>query len=311
MQVLHSIAQLARVPGPTVLAIGVFDGVHLGHQAVLNRALADAAQRGGNSVAVTFDPHPLRVLRPDKAPRLLTSTAHKIRLIQNLGIPYLLIIPFDGGFAATSPEDFIVALARAAPLLREICVGHQWSFGKGRAGNLESLRALGDRLGFDEVGVEAVKVDGDVVSSTLVRNAVESGDLLRVERFLGRKFTILGTVVMGDRRARTLGFPTANLAAHNEQFPPNGVYAARTTRGLKSHGGVVNIGVRPTFYQEAGERVLELHLLDFSGDIYGEEVEVTFEKFLRPERKFANVDDLRAQIANDIVKVRTALSTSR
>lgn len=305
--VLTSISELAALPGPLFLAIGVFDGVHLGHRAVIERALSDARKEGGTAVVVTFDPHPIRLLRPQQAPRLLTSTSHKIRLIRDLGVSQLLIIPFDQAFAATPPEEFIRALAGAARPLREICVGFEWSFGKNRAGNLALLEQLGQELGFDEVGVPAVEADGKVVSSTLIRGAVETGDLAMAARLLGREYTILGTVSKGAQLGRTLGFPTANLSAHNEQFPPNGVYAVEAVRGSEVLRGVANIGVRPTLENASGERLIEVHLFDFAQDIYGEDLEITFRRFLRPEKKFPSLDALREQIAADAISARAAL----
>ncbi|MES2571856.1 MAG: bifunctional riboflavin kinase/FAD synthetase [Verrucomicrobiota bacterium] len=304
MNVLRSIEELTSIHGPVVLAIGVFDGVHLGHRAVIERALADARQANGTAVVATFDPHPIRILRPEHAPRLLTSTEHKTRLIRALGIEHLLILPFTTAFAATPPEHFIRELANACRPLREICVGHQWSFGKGRAGNLELLERLGKELGFEEVGVHAVEIDGQIVSSTLIRKAVEAGDLDTARRFLGRPYTVLGTVVEGDRLGRTIGFPTANLWAHNEQFPPNGVYAVDVSRTAQTLRGVANIGVRPTIANASGQRVIEVHLFDFDADIYGEDLELTFRRFLRPEKKFASLDDLRAQITHDAAQAR-------
>ncbi|MGB8167581.1 MAG: bifunctional riboflavin kinase/FAD synthetase [Chthoniobacteraceae bacterium] len=306
--VCHSIADLGKIPGPLFLAIGVFDGVHLGHRAVIERAIADAHKAGGTAVVVTFDPHPIRLLRPQSAPRLLTSTSHKVRLIRALGAPQLLIIPFDRTFAATPPAEFIRALAAAAQPLREICVGFEWSFGKDRAGNLALLKELGQELGFDEVGVPAVEVDGQVVSSTLIRGAVESGDLTKAAQFLGRDYTILGTVAKGAQLGRTLGFPTANLSAHNEQFPPNGVYAVEVARNGQSLRGVANIGIRPTLENASGERLIEVHLFDFHEDIYGEDLEITFRHFLRPERKFPSLDALREQIAADAASARTVFA---
>ncbi|HSI15300.1 MAG TPA: bifunctional riboflavin kinase/FAD synthetase [Chthoniobacter sp.] len=305
--VLRSIDELRTLPGPLFLAIGVFDGVHRGHQAVIRRALEAARFADGTAVVVTFDPHPVRVLRPEQAPRLLTSTAHKLQLIRDLGVTHQLIIHFDLTFAATPPEDFIRALAAAAQPLREICVGFEWSFGKGRAGNLALLERLGGQLGFDEVGVPAVEMDGEIISSTLIRAAVENGDLARAAKLLGREFTILGTVVEGDRLGRKLGFPTANLSAHNEQYPPNGVYAVEAKRGDQVLPGVANIGVRPTVKHAGGERLLEVHLFDFSEEIYGEDLEITFRKFLRTEQKFAGLEELRAQIQKDAAEARAAL----
>jgi riboflavin kinase/FMN adenylyltransferase len=302
--VLRAIDQLRELPGPLFLAIGVFDGVHLGHQAVIRRALEAAQREGGTAVVVSFDPHPVRVLRPEQAPRLLTSTAHKLQLIRDLGVQHQLVIHFDLHFAATPPEEFIRALASAARPLREICVGFYWSFGKGRAGNLALLERMGAELGFAEVGVPAVEIDGEIVSSTLIRAAVEAGDLARGARLLGRDFTILGTVVEGDHLGRTLGFPTANLSAHNEQYPPNGVYAVEARRDGRSLPGVANIGVRPTVKHAGGERLLEVHLFDFEEEIYGEDLEITFRKFLRPEQKFASLDALGEQISRDSTEAR-------
>jgi riboflavin kinase/FMN adenylyltransferase len=302
-----SISDLSTLPGPLFLAIGVFDGVHLGHQAVLGRALEDARKAGGTAVAVTFDPHPVRVLRPEQAPRLLTSTPHKLRLIREFGFEHILLIRFDQAFAATEPADFIRELAAAAHPLREICVGFEWSFGKRRAGNLALLDRLGDELGFAEVGVPTVEVEGEIVSSTLIRRAVETGDLARAARLLGREFTILGTVVEGEQLGRKIGFPTANLSAHNEQFPPDGVYAVEARRGSQRLGGVVNIGVRPTIRHATGERVFEVHLFDFAESIYGEDLEISFRGFLRPEQKFPSLEALKTQIALDAAEARGVL----
>jgi len=305
-KVLRAIPELATLPGPIYLAIGVFDGVHLGHRSVLLRALTDA-RNGGAAVAVTFDPHPVNILRPGHAPRLLTASGHKLSLIRALGIGAVLVIPFTSEFAATPPEEFVNQLHAACRPLREICVGHEWSFGKGRAGNLEMLRRMGDRLGFDEVGVPAVQVDGEIVSSTAIRAAVEAGDLTRAARLLGRDYSILGTVAHGGRLGRTLGFPTANLSAHNEQFPPNGVYAVTAQWRGRPLKGVVNLGIRPTIASAAGERLLELHLFDFDQEIYGDDIEVTFRAYLRPERKFENLEALKTQIATDAALARSAL----
>lgn len=307
LEVLTGIGQLARIEGPLYLAIGVFDGVHLGHRAVIERAVRDARAGQGTPVVVTFDPHPLRVLRPQNAPRLLTSTAHKLLLIRGLGVRHLLVIPFTAAFAATEPADFIRELAAAGRPLREICVGHQWSFGKGRAGNLELLRQLGDGLGFEEVGVPAVEMDGQIVSSTLIRQAVEAGELEKAARLLGRDYTILGTVVRGRELGRTIGFPTANVAAHNEQFPPDGVYAVEACIAGRAFGGVANIGFRPTVEPGGSERRLEVHLFDFDRDIYGAEVEVRFVRFLRPEQKFDGLAQLQAQIKEDAAAARRIL----
>ena len=304
MQVLSSISELAELPGPLFLAIGVFDGVHLGHQAVISTSARHAKEVGGTPVVVTFDPHPAKVLRPNDAPHLITATQHKIALIRDLGVAHLLVLHFDRRFAATAPEDFVEQLVENSRPLREICVGHEWSFGKGRAGNLALLKQLGLTHKFNVVGVEAVTVNGEVVSSTAIRKAVADGNLVKATQMLGREYTILGTVIAGEKLGRKLGFPTANLSAHSEQFPPNGVYVAEARLAGSLHRGVANLGYRPTVSAGKPERLLELHLFDLEREIYGEEMEVKFRRYLRPEQKFENVEALKAQIARDVEEAR-------
>jgi len=304
MQTLHFISELSALPGPLFLAIGVFDGVHLGHQAVISTSARHAHSADGTPVVVTFDPHPEKVLRPQAAPHLLTATQHKITLIRNLGVAHLLIIKFDKEFAATPPEKFVDQLVANSKPLREICVGHEWSFGKGRAGNLDLLKKLGARFDFNVVGIPPVSSNGDVVSSTAIRRAVEEGNLAKAAEMLGRQYTILGTVVRGDNLGKKIGYPTANLSAHSEQFPPNGVYFAEAwIDGVLQHG-VINLGVRPTVGGGKSERVLEIYLLDFDRDIYGKDVEVRFVQYLRPEKKFENLEALTRQIDADVRKAR-------
>ncbi len=304
MQILRSISELSQLPGPLFLAIGVFDGVHLGHQAVISTSARHAKEAAGTPVVVTFDPHPAKVLRPQDAPHLLTATQHKIALIRDLGVVHLLVLHFDRQFAATPPEDFVQKLVTHAKPLREICVGHEWSFGKGRAGNLALLKQLGTTYDFDVVGVQAVSVNGEAVSSTAIRRAVADGDLTKATQMLGREYTILGTVKAGEKLGRKLGFPTANLSAHSEQFPPNGVYVAEARLAGALYRGVANLGYRPTVSAGNPERLLELHLFDMNKDIYGEEIEVRFLRYLRPEQKFENVETLAAQIERDVAEAR-------
>ena len=304
MKTLHSISQLTHLHGSIFLAIGVFDGVHLGHQAVISTSTSHARSADGTPVVITFDPHPLKVLRPRNAPHLLTATQHKIALIRDLGVEHLLVINFDKKFAATPPENFIEQLVIHSRPLREICVGHEWSFGKDRRGNLDLLKKLGAQFDFDVVGIPPVKVNGAVVSSTAIRQAVEKGDFAKAAAMLGRDYTILGTVKAGDKLGKKLGYPTANLSAHSEQFPPNGVYLVEARiQGVFYHG-VVNLGYRPTISSGKSERVLEIYLLDFDRDIYGENVEVRFVRYLRPERKFDSLEALVGQIKLDVRQAR-------
>ena len=304
MEILRSIPELERLRGPLFLAIGVFDGVHRGHQAVISTSADHAAASNGTPVVVTFDPHPEKVLRPQAAPHLLSATEHKIALIRALGVEHLLIITFDKQFAATEPEDFVQKLVIHSKPLQEICVGHEWSFGKNRRGNLDLLKKLGAKFNFDVVGIPPVKINGAVVSSTAIREAIEKGDLAKAAEMLGREYTILGTVTRGDNLGKKIGFPTANLSAHSEQFPPNGVYVAEARIDGELYRGVINLGIRPTVSSGKSERVLEIHLLDFNRDIYGHDVEVRFLKFLRPEKKLANLDALVQQIRQDVERAR-------
>ncbi|HEX3420652.1 MAG TPA: bifunctional riboflavin kinase/FAD synthetase [Candidatus Udaeobacter sp.] len=303
MQILRLIPELSQLPGPLFLAIGVFDGVHLGHQAVISTSAEHAHAANGTPVVVTFDPHPEKILRPEKAPHLLTATPHKIALIRALGVHHLLIIRFNKQFAATEPEDFVHQLVQHSNPLREICVGHQWSFGRNRRGNLQLLKKLGAQSDFDVVGIPPVGVNGEIASSTTIRSAVEAGDLKKAATMLGREYTILGTVVRGDDLGKKIGFPTANLSAHSEQFPPNGVYFAEAKLDDAVYPGVVNLGYRPTV-SSSKDRILEVYLLDFDGDIYGKDLELRFICYLRPEKKFENVDALVCQIESDVQQAR-------
>jgi riboflavin kinase/FMN adenylyltransferase len=305
MQILSSIPELSRLSGPLFLAIGVFDGVHRGHQAVISTSAEHAQAAKGTPVVVTFDPHPIKVLRPTKAPHLLTATQHKIKLIRRLGVQHLLVIKFDKAFAATPPEDFVQQLVTHSKPMREICVGHEWSFGKGRRGNLALLGKLGAQFNFNVVGIPPVTLgNGELVSSTAIRHAIEAGDFAKAAEMLGRDYTILGTVVPGENLGKKIGFPTANLSAHSEQFPPNGVYFAEATLDGIVYPGVVNLGYRPTVSSNKAERVLEIYLLDFDQDIYGKDIEVRFVQYLRPEQKFENVDALVRQIELDVQQAR-------
>jgi riboflavin kinase/FMN adenylyltransferase len=303
MEILRSISELSRLPGPLFLAIGVFDGVHLGHHAVISTSAEHARAANGTPVVVTFDPHPEKILRPEAAPHLLTATRHKIALIRGLGVGHLLMITFDKEFAATEPEEFVQQLVKYSNPLREICVGHEWSFGRNRRGNLDLLKKLGRQFDFHVVGIPPVTVNGELVSSTTIRRALEAGDLTKAAAMLGREYTILGTVVRGDDLGGKIGFRTANLTAHNEQFPPNGVYFAQARLDGAVYPGVINLGHRPTV-STGQERVLEIHLLDFDRDIYGKDLEVRFLQYLRPEKKFENVEALARQIDVDVRRAR-------
>lgn len=307
MQTHRSIDSLSSLPGPIHLAIGVFDGLHLGHQEVIRHAREAAAAEGGTAVVVTFDPHPIRVLRPNESPRLLTSTRHKELILARLGVHELLEIPFTKALSEQTADEFIGTLEKACSKLGSISVGTDWAFGRGRTGNLKTLKLLGDRHGFKVNGTPRVCVEGEAVSSTRIRHAVEGGDFSAAQKLLGREYSVLGTIVEGRKIGRKIGFPTANLATEAEQLPPVGVYAVRATLDGEILPGVANLGYRPTVENGDPERKLEVHLLDFNGDIYGKELEVRFVERLRDEVKLPSLEALKEQIAKDSAKGRKVL----
>jgi len=310
MKVLTDIAELGDLPGPLHLAIGVFDGVHLGHRAVIEAAKDSAGEKGGTVVVVTFDPHPVEVLAPENAPRLLTDTAHKLRLFaREAGIGHVLLVRFNREFAGLGGEDFVRRLLLAAPEagIARVCVGNEWRFGRGRSGDVALLERLGREHGFAVSGIGLVEIGGQRVSSTRVREAVASGDLETAALLLGRPYSVFGTVVKGRQLGRTLGFPTANLAVWREQLPPAGVYAVRATGTGDGWNGVANLGFRPTVEGGDAELKLEVHLFGLDHEIYGEELEVEFAAWIRAERKFDGLEELRSQIEADAAAARAVL----
>jgi riboflavin kinase/FMN adenylyltransferase len=308
MQVLHTIDELTTLPGPLALAVGVFDGVHLGHQEVIRAACEHARTHGGTAVVVTFDPHPLRVLRPEQAPRLLCGPRHQQRILAEMGLSHLLVCPFTKETAQTSARAFVERLVHAARPLGCISVGYTWSFGRGREGNIHTLTDLGQEHGFAVYGVPPVRIDGAVVSSTLVREAMSAGDFTAAARLLGREPSVFGKIITGRQLGRQLGFPTANVQLENEQLPPLGVYAVQARLNDESlwRPAVANLGKKPTVAENA-DPSLEVHLLDWSGDCYGAELEVRFVEKLRGEQKFAGLEALKAQIALDVQQARARL----
>lgn len=303
MNVLRTAAELGAAPRRVCLAIGVFDGVHLGHQQVIRQTVADARQHEALAVVVTFDRHPNAVLAPERTPPLLYSLPQKLRVIGSLGVDATLLIRFDKAFSEQTGEAFVRSLAGGFGHIHGVCVGASFTFGHQRSGTVASLRELGRELGFQVHGLAAVSLDGEVVSSTRIRDAIRAGDLDGASQMLGRVWSLSGGVVSGARFGRKLGFPTANLDTAGLLLPPNGVYAARATAGGRAHRAVVNIGVRPTVAPAAAAQV-EAHLLDFDADLYGQELEITFIEKLRDERKFPSLDALKTQIAADISAAR-------
>jgi riboflavin kinase/FMN adenylyltransferase len=293
------------LPGPLrapVVTIGNFDGVHLGHQRLFSVILERARARGGQAVVFTFRPHPVKLLAPELAPPLITPYEEKLRLIEQTGIDVAIEEEFNRELAAFSPRRFVDEVLVRAIGVRDIVVGYDFTFGRDRAGNVQVLTELGGELGF-EVHVEpAFSVSGIIASSTKVREFVLEGRVGGAALLLGRSFSVTGTVVRGDGRGRKLGFPTANLQVENELIPKAGVYAGRAYVRGEAHRAVVNIGFAPTF-QSRGLTV-EAHLLDTSGDLYGEKMTLEFTHHLREERRFPSVEELMAQIGRDVESAR-------
>jgi riboflavin kinase/FMN adenylyltransferase len=304
--ICNSLEELAAIRQPLHLALGVFDGVHIGHQAVIRRAVEAAGREGGLAGLLTFDPHPIRVIAPEKAPAsLLESLDHKAKIVSGLGIGVFIPLHFDAGMAVMEASEFIERLT-AAPV-RTMAVGEDWRFGHRRRGDVALLQSESEMRGFHLDAVPPVMFEGDRISSTRIRQAIHDGNLDEASGMLGRPYSVSGPVVRGEQLGRQLGFPTANIATGEVQLPPDGVWAVRVSGASgQSWGGVANLGVRPTV--GGAKRLLEVHLFDFSGDLYGQNLEVFFETRLRGEMKFPTLEVLRWQIANDVTAAREILA---
>ena len=309
MTVARSFADLPPSPRGTCVALGMFDGVHLGHQHVIRSAILSAAAFGAKAVTLTFDPHPLHVVQPERAPRLLQTVPQRLRAIAALGCQATVVIPFTPDFARRTGEEFVRELAGAVSPLRSVSVGEGFSFGHRRSGNVTVLEQLGAELGFRTCAVAPVGIGGEVVSSSRIREALRRGQLAAVAELLGRPYALAGVVQRGDQLAHQLGFPTANVPADGLELPPAGVYAAhvRRVRDGQGYPGVLNLGVRPTVTGGLAEPRLEVHLFGFEGDLYGEEIEVEFASQLRGEQRFPDLESLRRQIALDAEAARAFL----
>ena len=292
----------------TVVTVGTFDGVHRGHALVLERTTAAARRAGFPSIAVTFDPHPLDVVNPSAAPPLLTLWDEKLEALGQSAIDYVGVVPFTAELSRLTPEEFVDRVLIGRFRMRELLIGHDHGFGRGRAGDVESLRVIGARRGFPVEVVGAVLAsDGAPISSTSIRRAVAHGDLARAHEGLGRRYSFSGTVQSGDKRGRLLGFPTLNVAIGSARklLPPHGVYAVRVEARDGAFGGMMNLGPRPTFNDSSVG--LEVHLFGATGDWYGQTVRVEFVSRLRDTMKFAGPEELVSQLRTDAENARRAL----
>jgi len=291
--------------GHSVVAVGVFDGVHLGHQRLLHQLLEMASAAPGVPTAVTFGNHPDQVLR-GSAPPLLVSVPHRLRLLRRAGVQRLVLLEFDDRLRQMSAREFAAQVLVRGLRARGLLLGYDSALGRDREGTPAKFRELGQELGFMVGEGEPFTVDGVAVSSTAIREAITRGDLAAAQRFLGRWPSVFGPVVKGAGRGKVLGFPTANVAPQTSVLPPFGVYAVEAILDGNVLPGVANLGVRPTFHGSTGP-VLEVHLLTFAGDLYGKDLEVCFLQFLRPEQKFANAKQLQEQISLDVARARAVL----
>jgi len=310
MRVIRHLAALHEPLARVVLTLGNFDGVHRGHQAIVGEARERAVALGGQVAVFTFHPHPVAVLAPARAPARMQSLHDRLRCLGDLGVDVTVVQRFTRAFASIEAEAFVDDFLGARLELLEVVVGNHVSFGRGRRGTLPMLQDFGARRGFAVRSIGSVLRGEDAVSSTALREAVAGGDVGTARALLGRPWSLRGRVVVGDRRGRALGFPTANLhVPGGVTLPPNGVYAACARIGGDRHDAVLNVGVRPTFGRLA--RTVEVHLLDVTRDCYGAWMDVDFVAHLRAEQRFAGVEALRAAIAQDVIRARTVLEGAR
>ena len=307
MVVVRGLRSLRERYENVVLTIGNFDGVHRGHQKIFHAVVERAKALRGTAIAITFDPHPVRVLAPERGIRLLTTFDEKVRLMELYGIEAVLCIDFTREFGKTDPDDFIREVIVGKIGAREVIVGHRYAFGKGKKGTTDLLRRRGKKYGFSVKVVRSVRISGEVVSSSRIRGLLVRGKVGEAARYLGRPYMIEGTVIPGaDRGGRVLGVPTANIAARNELIPKEGVYAVKVGLDGRIFDGVANIGRNPTFGN--GRLSYEVHLFDFSESIVGRDIRVYFIEHLRDERTFPDVPTLKANIMRDIRQAREILA---
>ena len=307
MEVIRDIKDFPQL-SHAVVTSGTFDGVHIGHQKILKRVKERARQSNGQSVVITYWPHPRLVLFPeDNDLRLLSTIEERIEQLRSFGIDYLLIIPFTKEFARTSSRSFITDVLVRAINTRVLVIGYDHRFGKNREGSFENLKARSAQYGFEVEEIPRQDVDDVAVSSTKIRKALEEGDIETANRYLGHPYSLTSVVVEGNRLGRTIGYPTANLAlpANNKLVPGNGVYAVWVKHDQEKHAGMMNIGLRPTV--DGKQVTLEVHILHFDRDIYGQTLTVEFVELLRQEQNFGSLEALKEQLAKDQEATKKAL----
>ncbi|MBI5076100.1 MAG: bifunctional riboflavin kinase/FAD synthetase [Nitrospirae bacterium] len=306
MLLITDLSKITRPFTNSVITLGNFDGIHLGHQELVRMVMKRAQEIQGQSMVVTFRPHPLKILAPDKCPPLISIYEEKIELFRKLGIDVLVKIPFSLHFAEMTPREFVKKILCDLLGTKEIFVGCNYRFGKGREGTTETLKQMGEEFDFKVNEVEQIFLKSELISSTKIRQLLSTGEVEHAAELLGRPYAITGIVIKGDSRGKTLGFPTANIASKHAIIPADGVYAVKLSARDTCHDGIVNIGLRPTF--DTKSLAIEVHIFDFNEDLYGEEVTIFFIKKLRKEKKFDSADALIAQIGKDIAEAKTVLA---
>lgn len=307
MRVIRHLERVGSRLPRVVLTLGNFDGVHLGHQAIVRRAVTEARALGGPAVVMTFYPHPITVVAPDRAPPLLQTLRDRLAALRALGTDLCVVQRFTPSFAGLEPAAFVRDVLLPRLEVAHVVVGYDVTFGRDRSGTVDTLRSLGATHDFTVDTVGPVTVDGFTVSSSAIRRLLAAGDVGQAARLLGRPYALRGRVVGGERRGRSLGFPTANLWCRPRVLLPlDGVYAVRVRRDGLWQGGVLNVGIRPTFGNR--QRTAEVHLLDWDGDLYGRTLEVELVERLRDEMRFAGPDALRSAIAADVARARAVLA---
>jgi riboflavin kinase/FMN adenylyltransferase len=298
MNIWNRIERYPENAGKVVATIGNFDGVHRGHLFILSDVADAARARDLTSLLITFDPHPLEVVAPERRPQLLQTRGQKLECLEAAGLDAVLILAFNHELAAMTGEQFFEAVLDSRVDLAEVRIGENFRFGHDRAGGVESLSTIGARYGFEVGSVSPVEIDGGIVSSSRIRQLLRDGQVEAAAGMLGRPYTIRGEVTHGDGRGRKLHFPTANLTTRNELLPGHGVYVTEVVTGAARQAAVTNVGSRPTF--RSGTTVVETHLLDFDGNLYGQRMEVRFLARIRDEQQFADGAELSNQIARDL-----------
>lgn len=302
MDVIRGLDHIPPELQNSIVTIGNFDGVHLGHQYIFQKVISAARAGGCRSMVITFDPHPKMILHPDIQPfHLITTVEEKIALLEMTGLDAILLIPFTLDFAATTAEDFVRDILWEKLRIAKIFIGHDYTFGKGKKGNEEFLTAMGSRLGFSVEAIPPFQIEGQLISSTRIRHVILDGDVKLAKEFLGRPYSLKGTVVKGYHRGTGLGFPTANIESGKSLLPSRGVYAAWINLGGSLYRGALNIGLNPTFGND--KLTIEIFIMGFEGDIYGQAVDILFEEKIRDEVKFDSPDQLAAQIKQDVKRV--------